>query len=173
MIRRTEIILELSDPHDYNEYVTACEKEEIEDYFTLRQYPDRAMRVLMATFMYPDNTGSEALQLLIGDMKKEDEVNESHTVIRKSGSHRPKSSCCGGDEKSPSMIKKARNYIETKIRWKKAGSPLVDIDAYIKRLTICSGCNHFNEKWECNKCGCPMIEKAKMDIDKLCELNKW
>jgi hypothetical protein len=174
MIRRTGIILELGNPHDYNEYVTACEKEGIEDYFTLRQYPERVGRLLIATFMYPDNTGSEALQLLVGDMKKEDEVDEARVVIHKdSPTPRPKSSCCGRGKKSPPMLKKAKNYAKTMARWIKAGRPVVSMATLSHRLSICGGCDSLIKDRECSKCGCPMIEKAKMDIDKLCELNKW
>lgn len=40
------------------------------------------------------------------------------------------------------------------------------IDDYIKRLTICKGCNNFDSKrWSCRKCGCYLDKKAKMTTE--------
>lgn len=81
--------------------------------------------------------------------------------------------CCGqGEKKSPSMLKKIKNYKETMIRWYTAGRPVVSVSVLADRLMICSGCSSLKD-YECTECGCPIDTKAKMGIDKLCELNKW
>ncbi len=81
--------------------------------------------------------------------------------------------CCGrGEKESPSMLKKIKNYKETMIRWYGAGRPVVSMRIFADRLNICAGCDS-RKGYECTECGCPMDIKAKMDIDKLCELNKW
>lgn len=80
--------------------------------------------------------------------------------------------CCGRGKKSPSMVKKAKNYAKTMARWVKAGRPIVSVKVFADRLVICGGCESL-KGYECMECGCPMDSKAKMNIDKLCELNKW
>jgi hypothetical protein len=81
--------------------------------------------------------------------------------------------CCGqGKKKEPSLIKKAQNYTKTMARWIKEGRPIVSLRVLSERLLICSGCDSLQD-YVCIECGCPMDTKAKMDIDKLCELNKW
>jgi hypothetical protein len=80
--------------------------------------------------------------------------------------------CCGQGKKSPSMLKKAKNYAKTMARWIKAGRPIVELRELASRLSICGGCASL-KGYECTECGCPMDSKAKMNIDKLCELNKW
>lgn len=86
---------------------------------------------------------------------------------------KPPKKCCGqGKKQSPPMLKKIKNYKETMVRWYKAGRPIVDIRELAERLAICGGCASL-KGYECTECGCPMDNKAKMDIDNLCELNKW
>ena len=80
--------------------------------------------------------------------------------------------CCGQGKKSPSLSTKAKNYIKTMARWTKAGRPIVGMITFAKRLSICGDCPSL-KSYECTECGCPMDLKAKMDIDKLCELKKW
>jgi hypothetical protein len=81
--------------------------------------------------------------------------------------------CCGDNEpESPSMLKKANNYRKTMTRWFKAGMPVVSLRVFAERLTVCGRCDS-HKGYECTECGCPMDNKAKMNIDKLCELNKW
>ena len=47
------------------------------------------------------------------------------------------------------------------------------IDEYINRLSICKNCDLFNnEKWSCEKCGCYLDKKAKMNTEN-CPYNKW
>ena len=85
-----------------------------------------------------------------------------------------KKGCCGqNDKKSPSMMKKIKNYTETMTRWIAAGRPIVAMKVYANRLLICSDCDSLIKDTECSKCGCPMEFKAKMDLKGLCELNKW
>lgn len=84
----------------------------------------------------------------------------------------PSNGCCGQGKKSPSMLKKAKNYTKTMTRWIKAGRLIVDMKTFATRCTICSTCESL-KSYECMECGCPMDSKAKMNIDKLCELNKW
>lgn len=95
-------------------------------------------------------------------------------AIARIKSNKPKGEgCCGqGNKKSPSLLKKANNYRKTMTRWIKAGRPIVDMKTFAKRLIICGACKSL-KSYECMECGCPMDTKAKMDIDKLCELNKW
>ena len=85
---------------------------------------------------------------------------------------KPKDGCCGQSKQSPSMIKKAKSYAKTMARWYKAGSPIVSLRVFADRLVVCGRCDSL-KNYECTECGCPMDNKAKMGIDKLCELNKW
>lgn len=94
------------------------------------------------------------------------------TTRTKPNKSKSKEPCCGQSKKSPSMMKKVANFASTTKKWIKAGMPVVDIRELIKRLDICSSCDSLKE-YTCMECGCPMDRKAKMDIDKLCELNKW
>jgi hypothetical protein len=81
--------------------------------------------------------------------------------------------CCGGGKKSPSMLRKAKAYIKLMREWYKVGAPLVDKKIVIERLNICRVCDSLIKDWECSECGCPMMEKSKMDMKNLCKLNKW
>ena len=49
----------------------------------------------------------------------------------------------------------------------------VDIDDYIDRLNVCKTCFNLNkEKWKCEKCGCYVDKKAKMNTE-TCPEKYW
>ena len=49
----------------------------------------------------------------------------------------------------------------------------VEDEVYNKRLEICRECPEFDfPKFQCNECGCPLQQKARMLLD-ACPLDKW
>ena len=63
-------------------------------------------------------------------------------------------------------------FLKALIKYMRCGRR-VQIDEYIRRLIVCKDCKNFNNaKWSCEKCGCYLTKKAKMNTEK-CPDDKW
>ena len=168
-----DLIESLKNPIDYDEYSSACIEKRVEvlsyDRFCLGIVSyNRAKKV------YPNLPIQEAYMKVFQNINAKAETIQAEEKEKAKTEPLKKESCCGGGKKkSPSMIRKARNYAKTMARWIKAGRPVVSLSALAQRLSICGKCESLIKDRECSECGCPMIVKAEMDIDRLCELNKW
>ena len=159
-----EMVKNLKNSFDYKEYVQACKSEGIEPR-DLNSYCMGIGILMVGLEMFGKKDWQDSYTKVYAEMRKED---------AKPKVKNPKSSCCGGGEKkSPSMIKKAKNYAKTMAKWMKAGRPKVSTAVYAERLGICATCGECIRDEECSICGCPMRDKAMMGLEKLCELNKW
>ena len=172
--RNMEMMKELDDEgklFDYREYTTRCESLELEP-VSLHRFCENTGAIKVGLSMFGKDDWQKSFIAVYDEIARQQKIeNESATTLKPE--KRNKFSCCGGGEKkSPSMLKKIKNYKETMVRWYEAGRPVVDMKEFVDRLAICGGCESLKE-YECTECGCPMDKKAKMDIDKLCELNKW
>jgi len=55
--------------------------------------------------------------------------------------------------------------------WRQAGFPIVSAEDYVKRIRICTGCDHY--KWfQCQQCQCVVYLKAKLATEN-CPRGLW
>lgn len=162
-----DMIQSMVKPFNYEEYVALCKKNNIQA-VDLNRFCLGMGTLAVAKVRYPGMDLQEAYSKTFQDMYAQVEVIGDKEVTKPK-----KSSCCGQDnKKSPSLRSKVKNYTKTMARWIKAGRPIVDMETFAKRLIVCGTCESL-KSYECTECGCPMDSKARMDIDKLCELKKW
>lgn len=165
-----EMIRQLSNLGDYEEYLRLCHKTKVVP-ASERMYSHGIGVLIRGLIKYPELSWQEAYMQMYKDFTKEADGDTSDNVVTEE-TREPKRCCDQGEKKSPSMIKKAKNYVITMKAWIKAGMPVVDITTLANRLSICGKCESLKD-YECIECGCPMDAKAKMDMKNLCELNKW
>lgn len=73
----------------------------------------------------------------------------------------------------PGPLRKAVNYLGATARHLAAGRPAADPEEVARRLAVCRGCHEFAPADQaCNKCGCPLADKAVRALSK-CPLKKW
>ena len=79
----------------------------------------------------------------------------------------------------PSLLKKGINLSQytwelMKYVTENPGKALVvSDDVFDKRIDVCRECEAFDvRKFQCNECGCPLSQKARMILD-ACPLDKW
>jgi len=166
--KNMSMIKQMQNIYDYDEYVSLCKKNDIEPN-DLNRFCMGIGTLMCGRNKYPELDWQEAYIQTFEDMNAQEKKERPAQPMTKK-----KSSCCGqGEKKSPSMLKKAKNYTKTMAAWVKAGMPRVNMNTYANRLLVCSDCEELIKDAECSKCGCPMKDKAIMDMDNLCELNKW
>lgn len=62
-------------------------------------------------------------------------------------------------ESSPSFLGLAKNLAKSLVEWQQAGRPVVNAEQWKNRISICRGCEFWQEVGEtqvarCKKCGC-------------------
>ena len=159
-------IIKNQNSFSYEEYADSCHKHDTKP-LILGEYITEVGKYVVALNTYKGKTPKEAHDAINRTLDKIDRFKNGEKPKKKT-------SCCGqGEKKSPSLIKKAKNYTKTMAAWVGAGMPKVKMNTYANRLNICSTCEAIINDSECSKCGCPMMDKAIMDMENLCELNKW
>ena len=77
------------------------------------------------------------------------------------------------EEKLPSTMQMAKNFIGSAAKHVKNGLKNVDTDKQKERLAICAECPHIVENGSrCGKCGCFLQVKTKWESSS-CPIGKW
>ena len=77
--------------------------------------------------------------------------------------------------KSPTLTEKARNFIRATVKHVATGMNLVSNEIQEKRMTICKGCEFYddnNQNPHCSKCGCFLNIKTTWASEG-CPVGKW
>jgi hypothetical protein len=80
---------------------------------------------------------------------------------------------------SPSIIEQSKSFTGSMADWAKSKFELVDNDTFLNRLSICKGCEFWNEMGfgktgKCEKCGCSTQAKLRLPNEKCpLEPSKW
>jgi hypothetical protein len=77
----------------------------------------------------------------------------------------------------PSIATQAKSLLKAGANWAKHGFELVDKNQLEKRLSICAGCDLWDQSGfggtgRCSECGCSTQAKLRMASEK-CPLGKW
>lgn len=160
----TDMILSMKDMEDYEEYVSLCKEKEI-PYSEVAGFSYGIFMLKRGMRKHPELSPQEAYLKIIHETDKRKENNEPVT---------PKKGCCGNkkDKPLPPISKRVKNYVEAKFEHIVAGKPLVDVDEFLRRISICKKCDSFNADYHCAECGCPMNIKATWS-EQNCSLEKW
>ena len=75
-------------------------------------------------------------------------------------------------KRKPTLFKKLINFTIAYMKYAFSGFKDADSNTYVHRLDTCLRCEHLDTLNECDICGCPIFEKAKMETEK-CPKNKW
>ena len=159
-----EMIRQLENIPDYDEYVALCKKNNIPSN-DLNKYCLGVGMLSVARFRYPDLEWQEAYPKIIQDMNTPQEIEKKE-----------ENGCCLSkekDEKPLGLIATGKNLIKSTREHISKGMSHVSSDEYIRRLTICKDCDWIKEGFQCGQCHCFMGIKAGWDIKNACKLNKW
>lgn len=78
----------------------------------------------------------------------------------------------GTEQKLPSTMEMARNFISSAAKHVKNGMKNVSQELHQERLAICQECPHLLNNTRCGKCGCFVESKAKWSSSS-CPIGKW
>ena len=159
-----DMIKELKNIFDYDEYVALCEKKDIPSN-DLSKYCLGVGMLSVALFRYPALEWQEAYSNIIRDMLTPQEREK-----------KDENGCCLGDkkdEKPLGLIETGKNLLKATKEHISKGLSHVSPDEYVRRLTICKDCEWIKEGFQCGQCHCFMGVKAGWDIKNGCKLNKW
>ena len=161
-----EMIKQLKNIPDYNEYVALCEKTG-KPSNDLNKYCMGVGMLSVALFRYPDIDWQEAYLKITQDMNTPQEKEKKE-----------ENGCCldeekEKDEKPLGLIETGKNLIKATKEHISKGMSHVSPEEYLRRLTICKDCEWIKEGFQCGQCHCFMGIKAGWDIKNACKLNKW
>ena len=158
-----EMLKQLKNIPDYNEYVALCEKNDIPSN-DLSKYCLGVGMLAIAQFKYPELEWQEAYGKIIQDMNGPEELQKKE-----------ENGCCleKKDEKPLGLIEAGKNLIKSTTEHIAKGMSHVSPDEYVRRLTICKDCEWIKEGFQCGQCHCFMGMKAGWDIKNGCKLKKW
>ena len=165
--RNMQMIKQLKNISDYDEYVALCEKNDVISN-DLNKYCLGVGMLSVARVRYPDLEWQEAYTKIIEDMNAPEQIEKKE-----------ENGCCGGkkkdktDEKSLGILDTAKSLIKSTAEHVKKGMSHVSSDEYIRRLSICKECEWLKEGFQCGQCHCFMGIKAGWDIKNSCKLKKW
>lgn len=79
----------------------------------------------------------------------------------------------GSEVHQPPLIAQVFSFLKAQVTHLLTGAESVSQESYSQRLDICAACEFLNPvNGECNKCGCPVVEKAKM-MTQDCPDKRW
>lgn len=158
------MIKELKNIFDYDEYVALCEKNGVPSN-DLNKYCLGVGMLSVARFRYPELEWQEAYANIIQDMADPKEVQKKE-----------ENGCClskDDDAKPLGLIDTAKSLVKSTKEHITNGMSHVSPDEYVRRLSICKDCEWIKEGFQCGQCHCFMGIKAGWDIKDACKLNKW
>lgn len=147
-----DIIAEIKNPYDYDEYISWCDKNgikavEIGIFFSMSGV------VYGSAKMFPEVTIPEAYTLFL-NLNNPDRIK----------------GCCDDKAKMPTMGEMIKSFSSTTAQFVMSGFQLAkDVDS---RLNTCAKCEFITSNFRCKKCGCFMKLKARMSVSK-CPIGKW
>ena len=166
-----EMIKQLKNIPDYEEYVALCEKNDLPSN-DLNKYCLGVGMLSVALFRYPDMDWQEAYRKIIEDMNTPKEIDKKEN-----------NGCCGGpkketqkdipDEKPLGIIATGKNLLQSTKEHISKGMSHVSHEEHLRRLIICKECDWVKDGFQCGQCHCFMGIKAGWDISDGCKLNKW
>jgi hypothetical protein len=175
-MNRIELVFELSNPYDYQEFARACLKYDLPP-MPWHEYSQKAEVALESRKIYPELGITEGYLQLIKDRKGELVVEQAEQVIA-AGPPPDTVKDCGcssdtGSDEPPTismMLKLGHVGLAVK-KWIAAGAPVLTRERRSQRLKCCAFCTHLSGT-RCTLCGCYVRIKSWMGTED-CEIHKW
>lgn len=170
---RLNIVLEMVDPYDYDEFARICEAEKI-PLLSLYEFSTKSGLLQVALRRYPEMPVEEAYMKIVQDANTQNiplPQGAAGDSAKKSGG----CSSCGGkkeDKPLPSLTTQAGNFATAIGQHAMDGFKETEKEVLEKRMTECNNCEDMRSDGRCAKCGCYMQIKAKWDSAK-CPVGKW
>lgn len=173
---RIELIFELANPYDYQEFARACLKYDFPP-MPWHEYAQKAETAMRAREVYPEMPITDAYLRLIKDQKGEMVVEQTEQIIAQGPPpETPKDCGCSSDTGSdepptPSMMEQISSVGMSVATWLAAGAPNVDRSQRSERLRKCAHCEHLKGT-RCALCGCFVRVKSWMQTE-TCPIGRW
>lgn len=173
---RIELIFELANPYDYQEFARACLTHDFPP-MPWHEYAQKAEVALQAREVYPEMPVTDAYLQLIKDQKGELVVEQAEQIIAHGPPPEvPKGCGCAEDNGSdepptPLTIGLISQAGLSVLKWLAAGAPVLSRGDRSKRLKACAPCEHLKGT-RCDLCGCYIRVKSWMATEE-CLKNRW